>query len=71
MLGAEELKPVSWRVWAGKIQDETGEAGPFQGLENRGGFVDIRVSDSSLLFEIGRCWMVEDIGKEVQVIIII
>ncbi|KAL9609330.1 MAG: hypothetical protein Q9167_005896 [Letrouitia subvulpina] len=42
VLGAEELRPVSWRVWAGKIQRETGKAGPFEGLEDRVGFMDIR-----------------------------
>lgn len=54
MLGAEELKPVSWRVWAGKIQRETGRAGPFEGLEDRVGFIDIRVSPvyNCLLYEI-------------------
>ena len=44
VLGAEELKPIVWRVWAGKTQRESGGGGPFQGLEDRLGFVDIRVS---------------------------
>ena len=44
VLGAEELKPISWRVWAGKVERESGGGGPFQGLEDRLGFVDIRVS---------------------------
>ncbi len=43
VLGAEELKPISWRVWAGKAERESGGGGPFQGLEDRLGFVDIRV----------------------------
>ena len=43
VLGAEELKPVSWRVWAGKAERESGGGGIFQGLEHRLGFVDIRV----------------------------
>lgn len=43
VLGAEELKPISWRVWAGKVERESGGGGPFQGLEDRLGFVDIRV----------------------------
>jgi len=42
-LGAEELKPITWRVWAGKAERESGGGGPFQGLEERLGFVDIRV----------------------------
>ena len=44
VLGAEELKPICWRVWAGKTERERGSGGPFQGLESRPGFVDIRVS---------------------------
>ena len=45
VLGAEALKPISWRVWAGKMEREGG--GPFKGLEERRGFVDIRVSSWS------------------------
>ena len=41
-MGAEELKPISWRVWAGKVERESGGGGPYQGLEERMGFVDIR-----------------------------
>lgn len=41
--GAEELKPITWRVWAGKVERDSGGGGPFQGLEERLGFVDIRV----------------------------
>ena len=47
--GAEELKPISWRVWAGIAERESGGGGPYQGLEDRLGFVDIRVSTQSLL----------------------
>ena len=43
VIGAEELKPISWKVWAGKAERESGGGGPFQGLEDRFGFVDIRV----------------------------
>lgn len=43
MIGAADLKPISWRVWAGKVERESGGGGPFQGLEDRMGFVDIRV----------------------------
>ncbi len=42
VVGAEELKPISWRVWAGRIEQESGGGGPYQGLEARIGFVDIR-----------------------------
>ena len=45
--GAEELKPINWRVWAGKAERESGGGGPYQGLEDRMGFVDIRVSTRS------------------------
>lgn len=43
VLGAEELKPIKWRVWAGKAERGNGGGGPFQGLDDRFGFVDIRV----------------------------
>ncbi len=42
MFGAEDLKPINWRVWAGKVEKESGGGGPYQGLEERMGFVDIR-----------------------------
>lgn len=56
VLGAPNLRPIQWRVWAGKIERE-GEDGfrtgggevekdylgnPFRVLESRPGFVDIR-----------------------------
>ncbi|KAG9247327.1 membrane magnesium transporter-domain-containing protein [Calycina marina] len=56
VLGTPELRPIEWRVWAGKIERE-GEKGfmngsgevdvgyignPFKMLESRPGFVDIR-----------------------------
>ncbi len=56
VLGTPELRPIRWRVWAGKIERE-GEKGfvdadgeiardfvgnPFRALESRPGFVDIR-----------------------------
>jgi membrane magnesium transporter 1 len=56
VLGTPELRPIEWRVWAGKIERE-GEKGfssgdgqvdkdymgnPFRVLESRPGFVDIR-----------------------------
>ncbi|KAL8653482.1 MAG: hypothetical protein Q9226_003836 [Calogaya cf. arnoldii] len=42
VMGAEQLKPINWRVWAGQVEKESGGGGPFQGLENRVGFMDIR-----------------------------
>ncbi|KAI0548564.1 magnesium transporter [Xylaria curta] len=54
--GTSQLRPIQWRVWAGKIERE-GEAGfknssgevekdfvgnPFRLLESRPGFIDIR-----------------------------
>ena len=47
VVGAEELKPITWRVWAGKVERESGGGGPFQGLEDRLGFVDIRVRSTT------------------------
>jgi hypothetical protein len=56
VIGMPPLRPIQWRVWAGKIERE-GEAGfldgsgevskdfmgnPFRLLETRPGFVDIR-----------------------------
>ena len=56
VLGTPALRPIEWRVWAGKIERE-GESGfmsgdgevekdyvgnPFKVLESRPGFVDIR-----------------------------
>jgi len=56
VLGTPELRPIEWRVWAGKIERE-GEKGfmngsgevdkdfignPFRFLESRPGFADIR-----------------------------
>lgn len=38
---------MSWRVWAGGF--EGAGAGPYEGLEGRGGFWDIRVSGVFLL----------------------
>jgi hypothetical protein len=44
VLGAEKLKPVSWRDWAGAIERDGGARNPFLSLEERYGFWDIRVS---------------------------
>ncbi|MCJ1405215.1 hypothetical protein MMC11_008442 [Xylographa trunciseda] len=45
VLGAEELRPISWRVWAGNVQTGKGQAGEgYEWLEDgkRKGFLDIR-----------------------------
>ncbi|KAL1306914.1 hypothetical protein AAFC00_005557 [Neodothiora populina] len=51
VLGSPELKPIQWRVWAGKLErekskqnkDELGPRGnPYAALEQRAGFLDIR-----------------------------
>ena len=46
VLGADELHPISWRVWARNAESVSrgGKGGPFRALEDRAGFVDIRVS---------------------------
>lgn len=44
VLGAEQLKPISWSVWAGQIEKEGGMRNPYRKLEERPGFMDIRVS---------------------------
>ena len=41
VLGSEPLKPISWSTWAGKIEREGGP-NPYQALEDRVGFMDIR-----------------------------
>lgn len=46
--GAERLKPISWNVWAGNIEREGGGANPYRGLEERAGFLDIRVMPSGM-----------------------
>ncbi len=40
--GAEQLKPIKWRVWAGEVERDSGGGGPYQGLEERIGFADLR-----------------------------
>ena len=51
VIGAEDLKPITWRVWAVKVERESGGGGPFQGLEDRLGFVDIRVRPTTAVQE--------------------
>lgn len=52
VLGSADLKPIQWDVWAGNLERskearkivEAGVGGgnPYAGLEERGGFADIR-----------------------------
>ncbi|GLI73808.1 hypothetical protein PoHVEF18_002037 [Penicillium ochrochloron] len=42
VLGAEKLKPISWRDWAGEIERNGGARNPYLSLEERHGFWDIR-----------------------------
>ena len=42
VVSAEQLKPISWKVWAGQIEREDGGRNPYRGLEERWGFLDIR-----------------------------
>ncbi|KAJ5752617.1 Magnesium transporter [Penicillium odoratum] len=42
VLGAEKLKPISWRDWAGEIERDGGARNPYLGMEERYGFWDIR-----------------------------
>jgi hypothetical protein len=48
--GADRLKPISWNVWAGNIEREGGGANPYKGLEERAGFLDIRVYRANCWF---------------------
>lgn len=60
--GMEELQPIAWRVWAGKVEREgkkMGRPNPWAGLEERVGFVDIRVCCSSRYILLDR----EGLGK--------
>ncbi|KAN0067608.1 Membrane magnesium transporter domain containing protein [Elaphomyces granulatus] len=43
VLGAEKLKPISWNVWAGEIEREGGSRNPYNVLEYRPGFWDVRI----------------------------
>ena len=42
VLGSDSFRPISWSMWAGKSEKEGG-VNPFQALEDRVGFMDIRV----------------------------
>lgn len=44
VLGAQKLRPISWSVWAGGIEERGGGENPWRGMEGRGGFGDVRVS---------------------------
>jgi hypothetical protein len=50
VLGADKLKPISWRDWAGQIERDGGARNPYLSLEERYGFWDIRVSLNSFVF---------------------
>ena len=52
VLGSPDLKPIQWRVWAGTLEKDKAEkkkineagfvGNPYQALEERVGFLDIR-----------------------------
>ncbi|KAJ5247169.1 Magnesium transporter [Penicillium chermesinum] len=42
VLGSENLKPISWRDWAGEIERDGGARNPYAALEERYSFWDIR-----------------------------
>ncbi|KAJ5127218.1 Magnesium transporter [Penicillium atrosanguineum] len=42
VLSADKLKPISWRDWAGQIEQNGGARNPYLSLEERYGFWDIR-----------------------------
>ena len=52
VLAAPALRPIRWSVWAGKVEKDErrgpgdGNGNPFCGLEERRGFLDVRVSFS-------------------------
>lgn len=52
------MKPISWSVWAGQIEKEGGARNPYRRLEERPGFIDIRVSllvtELDMLFSLQR-----------------
>lgn len=66
VLSAPALRPIQWRVWAGEVEREgrrggekaalEGVVNPFVGLEERPGFVDIRVS----VLALEKGWGVEE-----------
>lgn len=56
VMGAEQLKPINWRVWAGRAEVRSGGGGPFQGLESRVGFMDIRVRLHHSLRNVESMW---------------
>lgn len=46
VLSNNQLRPIAHRVWAGKLERETG-SGPWAQLDERIGFLDIRVGNVS------------------------
>lgn len=53
--GVDRLQPISWNVWAGNIEKEGGGANPYRGLEERAGFLDIRVCGTNAASSAMRC----------------
>lgn len=62
VVGAPGLKPIQWREWAGKLEREgvredqkleDRTRNPYRVLEDRQGFLDVRVSASSCALRIG------------------
>lgn len=51
---SQELKPISWSVWSGQLERERG-GGPYSYLEERLGFLDIRVSAIMIIDEYAAC----------------
>ncbi|KZZ95059.1 Magnesium transporter [Ascosphaera apis ARSEF 7405] len=42
VLGSEKLKPITWSVWAGNIEEKGGHDNPFRAYEDGLGFWDVR-----------------------------
>lgn len=47
VLSGWELRPVEWAKWAGQLEREKGQ-GPYEFLDSRLGFIDVRVHNSEL-----------------------
>ncbi|RPB27863.1 hypothetical protein L211DRAFT_845863 [Terfezia boudieri ATCC MYA-4762] len=45
VLSGWEFRPIQWRKWAGQLEREKGQ-GPYEFLESRLGFIDIRAKRS-------------------------
>ncbi|KAI5300153.1 hypothetical protein KEM56_002684, partial [Ascosphaera pollenicola] len=42
VLGSEKLRPITWSVWAGDIEEKGGHDNPFRAYEDGLGFWDVR-----------------------------